>query len=71
MSMARPTIALFLATTALLAGTAGCGQSPEDVKPEDDDDKPALTAPGGSAAPADKGEKDDAGEGGEGGEGGS
>ncbi|MEI6031272.1 MAG: hypothetical protein WCQ20_08930 [Synechococcaceae cyanobacterium ELA739] len=63
--MARPSIALFLATAGLIAGVAGCANTAPAPGPKGED-KPAPTtsAPAHSQPDTDKG-----GEGGEGGEG--
>jgi hypothetical protein len=72
--MARSSIALFLASTSLIAGLSGCGgEGSDEKKAPMDSNKPSLGAPQGG-----EGEKPDAPngkesqerEGGEGGEGG-
>jgi len=70
--MARPSIALFLATAGLIAGVTGCGQSSHSPAPKAGETMaPSSSAPAPASAPAkpkaEMGEK--GGEGGEGGEG--
>ena len=66
--MARPSIALFLATAGLIAGVSGCGQTSTPPAPKAGETMtPSSSAP--ATAPA-KPAEDKAGEGGEGGEGG-
>ncbi|MEI6828591.1 MAG: hypothetical protein WCK64_01905 [Synechococcaceae cyanobacterium ELA445] len=65
--MARPSIALFLASAGLLMGAAGCGKAPEPTEQK----SPAAhqATPGSSNPGQEVPKKHDAGEGGEGGEG--
>ena len=68
-AMARPSIALFLATAGLLAGVSGCGQTSHSPAPKGGESvAPSSSAP--APAPAKpKAEQDEkGGEGGEGGE---
>lgn len=74
--MQRQTIALFLSTLSLLAGTSACGQAPEAGEQGGGEPPRAGSAPqpsGGAAAPGkpapDAEGSDEGGEGGEGGEG--
>ena len=68
-AMARPSIALFLATAGLIAGVAGCGQTSHSPAPEGGESvAPNSSAPAPAKSKADKDEK--GGEGGEGSEGG-
>lgn len=61
--MARSSLALFLATAGLVAGTVGCGRAPEPMEGgEDSGEKMEKTVPG--ASPIEK--KEEGGEGGEG-----
>jgi len=72
--MTRPSIALFLATAGLVAGTVGCGRTPEPMEGgEAGDGTPEMSAPAAGQMEG-SGEKkmkegDEGGEGGEGGEG--
>ncbi len=70
--MARPSIALFLATAGLIAGVSGCGQSSHSPAPKAGETvAPSSSAPAPAKPKAEKGEKPEMGEkGGEGGEGG-
>lgn len=77
--MARSSLALFLATAGLVAGSLGCGRQPEPVEGgesgEGSEGRPELTSPNGTTLPKDNraggdGEAGEAGEGDEGGEGG-
>ncbi len=72
--MARPSIALFLATAGLIAGVTGCGQSSHSPAPKSGETMaPSSSAPAVAPAKpkAEMGEKGEKGEkGGEGGEGG-
>lgn len=74
--MARSSIALFLATAGLVAGTVGCGGAPETKEGgEDNGAKMEKTVPGAAQSEKTKeggegGEGDEREEGGEGGEGG-
>ncbi|WP_087068571.1 hypothetical protein [Cyanobium sp. NIES-981] len=50
--MPRSSLALFLATAGLVAGTLGCGQAPEPKDGgEAGEDGTEMTSPSGSAAP--------------------
>lgn len=64
--MARPSIALFLASAGLLMGAAGCGKAPE---PSEKQPPATHQATPGSSNPAQLPKEHKAGEGGEGGEG--
>lgn len=70
-AMARSSIALFLATAGLVAGTVGCGGAPETKEGgEDNGEKMEKTVPGAAQSEKNKegGEGDEREEGGEGGE---
>ncbi|QNI71947.1 hypothetical protein [Cyanobium sp. NS01] len=79
--MARSSLALFLATAGLVAGSLGCGRQPEPMEGgesgEGSEGRPELTSPSGTTLPKDNragedgaaGETDEGGEGGEAGEG--
>ncbi|MFZ0409789.1 MAG: hypothetical protein WAM11_17015 [Cyanobium sp.] len=67
--MARPSIALFLATAGLIAGVTGCGHSSNAPAPKGGETlapSTAAPAPAPAKPEAEKGEKGE--EGGEGGE---
>ncbi|MCT0210241.1 MAG: hypothetical protein DCF18_06245 [Cyanobium sp.] len=68
--MARSSIALFLATTGLIAGMAGCGKAPESSEPKTPAAGQQAPDGGGDAVEYHKENKgEEGGEGGEGGEG--
>ena len=75
-AMARSSLALFLATAGLVAGSFGCGRRAERFEGgeagESGEGRPELTSPSGAPLPRDNraGEGGEAGEAGEGGEGG-
>jgi hypothetical protein len=65
-SVQRQSIALFLATAGLVAGTVSCGHRPEAEKETHDQPSQQLTQP---STPAPTSGTKEGGEGGEGGEG--
>ena len=70
--MARPSIALFLATAGLIAGVSGCGQTSHSPAPKGGERvAPSSSAPAQAKPKAEKADQDEkGGKGGEGGEGG-
>ncbi len=64
--MARPSIALFLATAGLLAGAAGCAKAPEAGPSSSPTPTTQAPAPAGTPAVPYHNQGDEGGEGGEG-----